>query len=50
MARETKRYSLHIEPELMEWIEQQMKDNHRTKIGQIKMMLEMSKKQIEDKK
>lgn len=48
MARNTKRYPLHIEPELMEWIEQQMKENHRTKIGQITMMLEMAREEIEN--
>ena len=47
MARDTKRYPLHIEPELMEWIEEQMKKNHRTKIGQITMMLLIAKEEIE---
>lgn len=47
MARDTKRYPLHIKPELMEWIERQMVINHRTKIGQITMMLEMAKEKIE---
>lgn len=50
MSRSTKRYPLHVEPELMAYIEQQMKENHRSKIGQITMMLELARKQLEKKK
>lgn len=49
MARNTSRYPLHVKPEMMQWIEQQMQDNHRTKIGQITMMLEIAREVIEKK-
>lgn len=49
MKEKKGRYSLKLEAELMDWIKAQAEANHRTIIGQITMMLEMSKKQIEDK-
>lgn len=49
MSNQQGRYSLRVDEGLMDWIKEQAELNHRTIIGQIKMMLEMSKKQIEDK-
>ena len=49
MSNQQGRYSLRVEAELMDWIKAQAEANHRIIIGQITMMLEMSKKQIEDK-
>ena len=49
MSNQQGRYSLRVDAELREWIKAQAEANHRTIIGQITMMLEMSKKQIEDK-
>lgn len=49
MKEKKGRYSLKLEAELMDWIKAQAEANHRTIIGQITMMLKMSKKQIEDK-
>lgn len=50
MSRNTSRYSLHLEPELMDWIKAQAEANHRSIVGQITMMLEMAKEEIEAEK
>lgn len=42
------RYSLRVETELMEWIKTEAKENHRTIIGQITMMLELARDKIEN--
>ena len=47
MSNQQGRYSLRVEAELMDWIKAQAEANHRTIIGQITMMLEMAKEEIE---
>ena len=50
MSNQQGRYSLRVEAELMDWIKAQAEANHRTIIGQITMMLEMAKEEIESKR
>ena len=47
MSNQQGRYSLRVEVELMDWIKAQAEANHRTIIGQITMMLEMAREEIE---
>lgn len=47
MKEKKGRYSLKLEAELMDWIKAQAEANHRTIIGQITMMLEMAREEIE---
>lgn len=47
MKEKQGRYSLRVEPELMDWIKAEAEANHRTIIGQITMMLEMARDEIE---
>ena len=47
MSNQQGRYSLRVEAELMDWIKAQAEANHRTIIGQITMMLEMAREEIE---
>lgn len=49
MSNQQGRYSLRVESELMDWIKEQAEVNHRTIIGQITMMLEMAREEIETK-
>lgn len=41
------RYSLRVDANLMDWIKAEAEANHRTIIGQITMMLEMAREEIE---
>ncbi len=41
------RYSLRVDAQLMDWIKAEAESNHRTIIGQITMMLELAKEEIE---
>ena len=47
MSNQQGRYSLRVDVELMDWIKEQADSNHRTIIGQITMMLEMARNEIE---
>ena len=47
MKEKQGRYSLRIDAEMMEWIKAEAQANHRTIIGQITMMLEMAREEIE---
>ena len=47
MKEKQGRYSLRVETELMDWIKAEAEANHRTIIGQITMMLEMARDEIE---
>ena len=47
MSNQQGRYSLRVDAELMDWIKAQAEANHRTIIGQITMMLEMAREEIE---
>lgn len=47
MKEKKGRYSLKLEAELMDWIRAEAEANHRTIIGQITMMLEMARDEIE---
>lgn len=47
MKEKKGRYSLKLEAELMGWIKAEAEANHRTIIGQITMMLEMARDEIE---
>lgn len=47
MKEKKGRYSLKLEAELMDWIKTEAEANHRTIIGQITMMLEMARDEIE---
>ena len=47
MSNQQGRYSLRVDEGLMDWIKEQAELNHRTIIGQIKMMLEMAREEIE---
>ena len=47
MSNQQGRYSLRVEVGLMDWIKAQAEANHRTIIGQITMMLEIAKEEIE---
>lgn len=49
MSNQQGRYSLRVEAKLMDWIKEQAEANHRTIIGQITMMLEMAREEIETK-
>lgn len=46
-ATEKEKYLLRLDPELLDWIKLEAKDNHRAIIGQITMMLEMAREEIE---
>lgn len=48
-SKPVEKYLLRVDAELMQWIREQAEANHRTISGQYRLMLEMSKKQIEDK-
>lgn len=47
MKEKQGRYSLRVEAEMMDWIKAEAEANHRTIIGQITMMLEMARDEIE---
>lgn len=47
MKEKQGRYSLRVDAEMMDWIKAEAEANHRTIIGQITMMLEMARDEIE---
>lgn len=47
MKEKQGRYSLRVDAEMMDWIKAEAEVNHRTIIGQITMMLEMARDEIE---
>lgn len=47
MENKQGRYSLRVDANLMDWIKAEAEANHRTIIGQITMMLEMARDEIE---